>query len=389
MVMSPHEETVAVRLGFMPSSEAIPDVDHPGLRRAGPRASAPYDADTIEFHVCPAMDACRHDTDQPDLRHSGFDTVDLSAFDALQQAFTRVGVAGHITDEDASIIRASLNGATLPCSDSTTVEVMHVADEGFIMRKSGPNGMSVVGPRSIGMNDHGVATSIHADQDVYGTPLTQVMDGRAPSLFRHDSPDGRNDDAGLMLVNFWVPLQQITQPLVLGDGPSIDRRRHQLRYGLATTSFLEREDDMAINDIWTFLHDPGQRWYLRSDMDHRSAYLFNTLSTPHGSCTLPGEEVAERCYRSLEDAESAVIDGDARALTEAVAPTVGLVAQDEVPPALSDAISVMVAVAELAHREPAVICGERSEEWLAASQAARRRVVRMSLELRMVVSIAS
>src|SRR5690606_27658962 len=148
-----------------------------------------------------------------------------------------------------------------------------------------------------GMNDHGGATSIHADQDVYGTPLTELMDGRAPSLFRHDSPDGSNDDAGLMLANLWIPLQQITQPLVLGDGRSIDRRRHQLRYGLATQSFLERDDDMVINDIWTFLHDPDQRWYLRSEMDHRSAYVFNTLSTPHGAAVLPGEDLAEQCYR--------------------------------------------------------------------------------------------
>ncbi len=314
----PHESTMAVRLGFMPASHAVPDPDHSGLLRAGPRAAAPYGGDSVEFHACPAVDLCQDDTVRPDLLELGFDTVDLSPFDALQQTFRRVADAGHITDEDASVIRSSLDGAVLSCSGAATLEVLHIADEGLIMRKSGPNGLSVVGSRSTGMNDHGVATSIHADQDVYGTPLTQLMDGRAPSLFRHDSPDGHNHDAGLMLLNLWIPLQQVTQPLVLADGRSIDRRRHQLRYGLATTSFLERDDDMAINDIWTFLHDPSQRWFLRSDMDHRSAYVFNTLSTPHGSCTLPGEDLAERCYRSLEDAEAAVISGDAAALAEAV-----------------------------------------------------------------------
>ncbi len=202
---------------------------------------------------------------------------------------------------------------------------MYIADEGFIMRKSGPNGMSLVGPRSTGMNGHGVATSIHADQDVYGTPLTQLMDGRAPSLFRHDSPDGKNQDSAVMLVNLWIPLQQITQPLALADGRSIDRRRQQLRYGLATTSFLERENDMVINDIWTFLHDPDQQWFVRSDMDHRSAYVFNTLSTPHGSCTLPGEDVAEQCYRGLEVAEAAVVAGNADALKEAVSTVTDIV----------------------------------------------------------------
>ncbi len=371
----------------MPSFQAVPDDDHPGLLRAGPRTAAPYSGEGVEFHMCPATDGCQQDVVRPDLLELGFDTVDLSAFDDLQQVFRRVAEAGCITDEDASAVRASLEGATLPLSSSATAEVLYIADEGFIMRKSGPNAMAVVGPGSNGMNGHGVATSIHADQDVYGTPLTQLMDGRAPSLFRHDSPDGRNHDAKLMLVNLWIPLHQITQPLLLADGRSIDRRHHQLRFGLATTSFLEREDDMVINDIWTFLHDPGQRWYLRSEMDHGSAYVFNTLSTPHGAGTLPGEELAERCYRALEDAESAVVAGDTNALVEAVAPAVGLDTRDDVPPALRDAISDMVEVAETAHDEPEAVCGNRAQEWVRASHVARNRVVRMSLELRLVVNV--
>lgn len=173
------------------------------------------------------------------------------------------------------------------------------------MRTAGPNGLSMAGSRSSGVNGHGQATSVHADQDVFGTPVAQLMDGRAPELFIHDSPDGYNHDAALLLVNFWIPLQQITQPLVLADGRSIDRRRHQLRYGLATDSFLERDDDLVINDIWSFLHDDDQRWYFRSEMDHRDAHVFNTLSTAHGAGTLPGEDVAERCYLALEVAESA------------------------------------------------------------------------------------
>jgi len=372
----------------MPSSHAMADVDHPGLLRAGPRASAPYGGESVEFHVCEATDGCQDDTVRPDLLELGFDTVDLSGFDRLQQAFTRVREAGHITDEDASAIRASLDGATLPCANSGTVQVLYIADEGFIMRKAGPNGMSIVGPRSTGRNDHGVATSVHADQDVYGTPLTQLMDGRAPSLFRHDSPDGHNHGADLMLVNLWIPLQQITQPLVLADGRSIDRRRHQLRYGLSTTSFLDRDDDMAINDIWTFLHDPGQRWYLRSAMDHRSAYVFNTLSTPHGACTLPGEDIAERCYRALEDAEAAVVAGDAIALVDVLAPVIGLSTDDGVPPALDDAIAEMVAVAGTAHGDPEAVCSEGAQAWLTTSRSARGGVIRMSLELRLVVSVA-
>ncbi|MEZ5207658.1 MAG: hypothetical protein R2690_11940 [Acidimicrobiales bacterium] len=312
------------------------------------------------------------------------DVVGLSGFDELQNAFAAVRAAGRIDDDQAArsepsstVLQAPAGGRSRCCTSPARVHHM---------RKSGPNRMSVVGPRSVGMNDHGGATSIHADQDVYGTPLTQLMDGRAPSLFRHHSPDGANDEAGLMLVNLWIPMQQITQPLVLGDGRSIDRRRHQLRYGLATQSFLERDDDMVINDIWTFLHDPDQRWYLRSAMDHRSAYVFDTLSTPHGAAVLPGEDVAERCYRMLEAAESAVRDHDPNAVRAAVADDVPEPG-DDVPAALRAAIGTMVAVADEARDRPDKVCGPEAEAWLAASQAARAAVVRMSLEMRVVVSI--
>ncbi len=384
--MATDDANVAVTLGFVPASLAIDDPDHPGLLRAGPRASAPYDRGTIEPHRCDSTDWYQDSNVHPDLVDFGFDSVDLSGFDELQQVLATVRAAGRIDDEEATAIRAFLDGAVLPCSSGRHIKVLHVAGEGFIMRKSGPNAMPVVGPRSIGMNDHGAATSVHIDQDVYGTPLTQVMDGRAPELFRHHSPDGANDDAGLMLVNLWIPLQQITQPLVLADGRSIDRRRHQLRYGLATQSFLERDEDMVINDIWTLLHDPDQHWYLRSDMDHRSAYVFDTLSTPHSAGTLPGEDVAEQCYRWLEAAEEAVGAGDTTALTALAAEPLPALPLDA-PPALRDAIAAMLAVADEARRDPAAVCGPQAEAWSASAQAARNRVIRMSLELRMVVSI--
>lgn len=378
-----------VTLGFMPPAHAIADPDHPGLLRAGPRAGAPYGGESVELHVCPATDLCQDATMRADLLELGFDTVDLSPFDALQATFARVLEAGRIDDDDATVIRTTLLGATLTTSTGRPLEVLHVADEGLIMRKAGPNGLNLVGPRSQGMNGHSVATSIHADQDVYGTPLTQMMDGRAPTLFRHRSPDGENREAGLMLVNLWVPLHQITQPLVLADGRSIDRRSHQLRYGLSTTAFLDRDDEMTINDIWTFLHHPDQRWYFRSELDHRTGYVFDTLSTPHGAGTLPGEAEAERCFRALEGAEAAAADGDPDALTEALAPARELALPAQTPPALRAAVEAMAALIDDAARHPAEVCGERSEAWRSAATAARQRVVRSSLELRLVVSIPS
>jgi hypothetical protein len=385
--MATDDAKIAVKVGFVPSSVALPDVDRPGLLRAGERASAPYARENLEQHVCAATDTSLNDAVQPELLEFGFDTVDLSPLEDLQRVCTRVRDAGRVSHEDATTIRSSLQGAVLQCAGGQAVTVLFLADEGFIMRKAGPNGMSVVGPRSKGMNDHGGASSVHADQDVFGTPVTQLMDGRAPSMFRHDSPDGANREAGLMLVNLWIPLQQITQPLVLADGRSIDRRRHQLRYGLATQTFLDRHEDTAVNDIWTFLHDPDQRWYLRSNMDHRHAYVFDTLSTPHSACTLPGEDVAERWYLSLEDAEAAVVRGDVAALVEAVSLVRHSGTPIGVPMALRDAIDAMAAVADEARADPARVSDEGADAWLARSREARRRVVRMSLEMRMVVSI--
>ena len=386
--MAVREATIPVTMGFVPESLAIPDDDHPGLLRAGPRASAPYARDGLEQHECAALDASQDDdAAPPDLLEVGFATVDLSGLDPLQHACRGVLAAGGVTDDDAATIRTALQGAVLPCTDGRTITVLHLADEGFIMRKAGPNAMSVVGPRANGMNDHGGATSVHADQDVFGTPLTQIMDGRAPELFRHDSPDGANHEAGLMLVNLWIPLQQITQPLVLADKRSLDRRRHQLRYGLSTQSFLDRDDDMVVNDIWTFLHDEGQRWYLRSDMDHRQAYVFDTLSTAHSAATLPGEDVAEHWYRRLAEAEEAVGRGDVEALRHAVAAADRPDLPAATPPALRAAVAAMVAEADEALDDPDAVCGPGAAAWLGRSSAARRRVVRMSLEMRMVVSI--
>lgn len=380
------DAVVAVRMGFVPPSVAVPDPDHPGLLRAGPRAAAPYGRHDRDEHECPAVDLCRDPTARPDLLTTGFDTVDLGPLDGLQRVLARVRGAGHVADDDAEAIRSQLSGAVLDCAGGRRLAVLHVADEGLIMRTAGPAGMPVVGPSSSGANGHGPATSVHADQDVHGTPLRQMMDGRAPSLLRHCSPDGENRDARLMLVNLWIPLQQVTQPLVLADGRSIDRRRHQLRYGLATGSFLERDEEMAINDIWTFLHDPGQRWHLRSEMDHRSAYVFDTLSTAHGAGTLPGEDVARHWYRVLEAAEEAVSRGDVSALLDALSADAPPLPPDA-PPPLHDAVGAMAAVAAEARSAAEAVCGERAEVWSTASRAARRGVVRMSLELRLVVSV--
>lgn len=379
--------TYAVELGFTSPSEVIPDEQRPPLLRARPRAAAPYGDAGIEHHVCDAVDWGQDETVRLDLSTFGFDEVELTEHADLQEVFAEARASGHLSDEAGAAIRASLTGAVLRASGGRRLEVLHVADEGLIMRTGGPNRLTVTGPREKGMNGHRPATSVHTDQDVHGTPLLQLMDGRAPELFRHDSPDGRNHDAALMLVNLWIPLQQITRPLVLADGRSIDRLAHQLRFGLPTDSFLDRDADQNVNDIWTYLHHPEQRWYFRSELDHRRALVFDTLSTPHSAAVLPGEDVAERCYLALEAAEAAAEAADVDGLSRATADAASLEVPAVATPALIRAIADMVEVLREAAADPGSIVDGAPGAWVARSRAARHRVVRMSIELRMVVAV--
>ena len=381
--------TYPIDLGFLPDDAAIPDPAHPGLLRAGDRAAAPYGREGVEVHRCTATDLVQSPDPDVDLLGAGFDTVDLEPLTELQSVLSRIRAAGAISDDDAVSIRAALDGAVLGCVSGVTLNVLHIADEGLFMRTAGPNRMALVPDHSNGMNDHGPATSVHADQDVFGTPMRQLMEGRAPTLFRHDSPDGHNRDASLMMLNLWIPLQQITQPLVLGDGRTIDRPRHQLRYGLPTGTFLERDGEMSINDIWAFLPDPNQHWFFRSEMDHRVAYAFDTLSTPHGAGVLPGEPVAEQCSRALEAAEAASERGDVDGATAAVSGLADVSAPADATPALREAIEDMLAIAaQLGGTSPdSARSTALVSDWVARSNTARRRVVRLSIELRLVVSV--
>ncbi|MBL0205062.1 MAG: hypothetical protein IPQ14_12245 [Candidatus Microthrix sp.] len=84
--------TYPVELGFLPDAFAIPDVDHPGLLRAGERGAAPYGGESVEHHDCPATD-CNQVDQGVDLLNAGFDTVDLTPFAHLQSVLERVDEA--------------------------------------------------------------------------------------------------------------------------------------------------------------------------------------------------------------------------------------------------------------------------------------------------------
>lgn len=385
----PHRATtVEAKLAFTPVADVSADDERKGLLRARTRPPEAHgSADALDLRTCRIRDWSEDDRFQPDLFRHGFDCVDLSSLAALQAVLENVRDAGHVRLEDARQIRQRLTGESLRLDGGTRIRLLFVAPEGFIMRKAGPNGMLLSQPGSMTqMNDHDAAQAVHADQDVRGTPLRQMMHGAAPWLFRHDAPDSRNHWSPLLLLNLWIPLQQITRPLALMDKRSLDRRAHQLRYGLPTDAFLDRDEERRVNDIWTFLHDDHQQWYFHQEMQPTRAYVFETLGTPHGSFIVPGEELAEARYRQLAEAKAAIGSGDVQELQRATRPGGASIDTTNTTPPLRRAIEAMSELIEEARRDAESICGRGSESWQARAKRAMDSVVRKSIEMRVVAA---
>lgn len=355
-------------LGFARAADVGPDPDRPGVLRA---RTLPFDADpkdVFDFRRCALHDLDDDATPKPELEREGFETLDLTAVPALAAALARVRAEDRITDDTADALRTALRGERFPLAGGGTLDVVEVADDGLIMRRAGPNGLDVNPEGMVGANGHDGAGMIHADQDVFGTPLAQLMNGAAPDIFRHRTPDAVNADSTMFLLNVWIPLQQITRPLVFMDRTTLDAPRHQLRYGLPVTGFLERNEDQQVNDIWHFLPDPDQRWYFRSAMGPDRAYVFDTLGTPHGSCVLPGEDVLEVLFHRLgpegDDGPEwveppAVPAGTTAAIREAARHATGLLRERD----------------------------RSSANWLADARIARDGLIRKSVEMRIVATL--
>ncbi len=191
----------------------------------------------------------------------------------------------------------------------------------------------------------------------------------------------------MFLLNLWVPIQQSTRPLVLMDRRTLDQRRHQLRYGLPVTSFLERDQESSVNDIWTFLPDPAQSWYFRSVMKPDQGYVFDTLGEPHGACMLPGEEALEQLYLGLGRACEAARADDVDALRAIAAePPI------ELPEVTTEPIrEAWLCMAELLREggpRASEICAS-SESWCARARTAMDAVIRRSIEMRLVATLTS
>lgn len=395
MLISPGDlgtplQAIEAQLAFTRSEDVVVDASGSGLRRArtlDPEAAK--DPRSYDRRLCRAWDCSALDGFQPDLREHGFAHADVSRLSALQAVFERVRVAGRIDDMDAAQIRRRLVGRSLALSGGARLRLLHIAREGFFMRRAGPNGMDLGEVRRQAMNGHDAAMAVHADQDVDGTPLRQILRGLAPRIFHHDSPDRSNLRSRIFLVNLWIPLEQVTRPLALMDRRTVDRRAHQLRHGLPTGAFLRRRADMQVNDIWTFLHDEAQRWYFTSEMDAGTAYVFETLSTPHGAFILPGEDRAEARYRRIVAAVGAVQRRDEPAAAQALAADEQGEAEGEpVTMSLRRAIAAMdAAIAEGRARLSTLCSDDDPTRWCARATEAAERVVRKSLEMRAVALI--
>lgn len=370
--------TVTSVLGFARPERVGPDPDRPGLRRSRTIEPEPLDASTLAMHDCELRDLAVPSTPQPRFDDAGFAIADLPDRHGLHDTLETVRREERLTPPSEQALRRALGRARLRLRDGTRLLILHVATEGVLFRREGPAGIDVHA-RADDEVRHGGAVNVHADQDVLGTPLRQLMRGHAPRILRHDAPDSTNRRSPLMLVNLWLPLRQVTRPLTLMHSASLDRRRDQCRYGLPTTGILERSGERAVNDIWAFLHDEGQEWYFHSELGLGQAYVFDTLSTAHGSGVLPGEDVAADRYRRLVAAEAAISAQDPHALRAAVSDRVaGDVATGSLQRAVAAMDALLDEVAAGGDHAPA----ELSSSWRQRSAAARATVVRSSIELR-------
>lgn len=370
--------TITAPIGYMSQEGVAPDTQRPGNVLRAP--SRPHDDDiyqALSMHNCALYDLDAPDCPAPSLATTGFDRIDLNALTALQHVLQIIRANNHITPQHIRAIRRHLMFQSFPLADGRTARILFIAGEGTILRKAGPNGMKINPDEPItDINGHDGAQAVHGDQDVHGTPIRQILFGLAPRLFNHVSPESSNQRSKLHLLNVWIPLQQITRPLVLMDNRTLNRQQHQLRYALPTEAFFDRPEDRQLNDIWAYLHDPAQQWYFTPELDSRRAYVFNTLCTPHGACILPGEAIAEQCYKALQQACRAIQTGNLATLADIAVPSMETIPEDCTTP-LRHAINTLHALLREAQAGPA-------QDWHTRALAAMDKVVRKSIEMRAV-----
>lgn len=377
-------ENLEAHMAFARPSDVHPDDQQAGMLRAKTRPTDANTTDVFDLKPCKVRDWSAESCPPLDLETMGFDTLDLSPLETLQATLESIRLASHITKADASVIRRQMQGQSFKLSSGKQIKLLSIAPEGLIMRQAGPNGCRVSDESISEMNGHDGALTVHADQDVNGTPLKQMMRSAAPWIFRHQSPQSSNKLSPIFLVNIWIPLQQITRPLTLMDRRTLNKQQHQLRYALPTDGFLDRDKEKRINDIWAFLHDDTQQWYFHSNLNSSNAYIFDTLGTPHGAIILPGEEIIEQYFFGLKETLAAIRSNDDSGLGAALGKMAKLGGQP-IPEATTSPIkSVLATMAGLVteanhHQQTAAL---KNSEWQARTEQAVTSVVRKSIEMR-------
>jgi hypothetical protein len=364
--------TVTAPLGFVRPENVLPPLGgRPGNRAR--TVSEPVAPQDLEGQPCDIEDLDESGR-VATLAVDGSEPMRVPDRRGLHQRLRTIRDDVRMDGADVSAIRRSLTRARLRSADGSSLLIVHVAGEGVLFRCAGPNGIDLRG-RGL-MADHGGAAVVHADQDALGRPFHQLTKGWGHRLFRHDSIDSSNRRSPLVLVNVWMPLQQVTQPLAMMDNRTLDRARDQLHYELPTDGILDRDAEHAQNDIWWFRHDAAQRWHFRSGIGLGDAWVFETLSTPHGAFTVPGEEVAAEGFRRVDRAIAAVEAGgpfeESTQLDVEAAGTAPLRA----------AIRELQAVLDAA--PGAVHSDEHAAAWLERARRAQDAVLRKSIEVRAV-----
>ena len=114
----------------------------------------------------------------------------------------------------------------------------------------------------------------------------------------------------------------------------------------------------------------------RSEAGPSSAWVFDTLSTPHGATSLPGEERAEALYVALSRVVASVESGDLDARADALAMSL------PTPQPTSARLRTATRALETCWEEAQQ--GRLDDGWVQRARSAMRGVVRISLEMRLV-----
>ncbi|WP_101756597.1 hypothetical protein [Oceanicoccus sp. KOV_DT_Chl] len=168
------------------------------------------------------------------------------------------------------------------------------------------------------------------------------------------------------------------------DRRTLNKKKHQLCYSLPTEDFLERDESISANDIWAFLHDAEQRWYFNSDLDASSAYVFDTLGTPHGAVILPGEDVAEQYYLRLNSLIESVKRGNENEIDKLITFEPAVLPSDTTAPLRQAVVDMETLLHDFNQCQGDV---KTMEGWLENAGLAMDKVVRKSLEMRAVAVV--